>query len=213
MTRVLLLLVAVAGCSSPPPPEAHAPVTMAGGEFRVDSWKAIAVERGHLHGDLSDYPCPLADFHALSKLMPLLAGDDAPSAEKRNASLEATMEQLCARNAGPSYGGSSRLALGLYRFGADPARPVEALIFDFPRLRPDEIERRFQAGEFTAAWERPAKTVAARLERGWVRVRRLNPGDGLLPCRYDFEIFVVLAPAAGGGAPTQIVTRVEAPPQ
>lgn len=201
---VALLLIA-AGCSTPPP-EAHAPITLYGRELRVETWKAFVVERGHFHADLSDYPCMLALILQAQDILKALGEEEA-------AGMTVTIGDFCAKQTGPAYGGPDRLVLGLCRFGANLERPEEALIFDFPRLRPDEIEHRFDAPSFIAAWERPPKTVTARLERGWVRVRRLNPGDGIQPPRYDFEVFVVLAPVAGGGPSTQVVTRVQAPPQ
>lgn len=208
MRTAAALLLVVAGCSTPPPPEARAPLTIYGSELRVETWTALAVERGHFHADLSDYPCPMALLHQASDLLAALGARD----EARNG-MAAMLRDLCGTQFGPAYGGPDRLVVGLCRFGEDPARPEEALIFDFPRLRPEETERLFDAKTFVAAWERPPKTVTARLERGWVRVRRLNPGDGLLPPRYDFEVFVVLAPVSGNGPSIQVVTRVQAPPQ
>ena len=93
---------------------------------------------------------------------------------------------------------------GQFRLGGEPEKPQEAILLDFPRLKADETERRFEFGPFAAAWERPPKKVLARLERGWVQVRRLGPS------RYDFEIFLILAPVDGGGSATQVVSRVEA---
>ncbi len=203
------MLLAV-GCSTPDP-EPIASVTLYGREQRIESWKAFVVERGHFHADLSDYPCLMALYQQATDVFRAMgAVEDAESLKTSQAALRG---DFCAKQTGPVYGGPDRLVLGLCRFGENPEMPVETLIFDFPRLAPDEIEHRFNARDFVAAWERPPKTVAARLERGWVRVRRLNPGDGLLPPRYDFEVFVVLAPASGDGAPTQVITRVSAPPQ
>lgn len=180
-------------------------MTIYGAELRVESWTAFVVERGHFHADLTDYPCPVAIIHRAEDLVRAMGeGELGPE-------MAAALGDLCSKQFGPAHGGPDRLVLGLCRFGDDPAKPVEALIFDFPRLRPDETERRFEAGSFITAWERPPGTVTAKLERGWVRVRRLNPGDGLMTPRFDFEVFGVLASA--DGARTQVVTRVEAPPQ
>ncbi len=199
MRSALLLGTLLAGCASAPPGD-PAPMTIYGKDLRLERWSAVVVERGHLHADLTDYPCPMPDLlrftDSLDKLVP---GTQKQAAEKLGTAIGGTMDLMCTREYGRAYGGPEQLVLALLRTGEDPKKPLEAIVLDFPRLKPDEKERLFKTGEFSAAWERPPKTVEATIRRGWTRVIRRPSG-------YEFEIFLVLA---GAGDPTQIVARVE----
>jgi hypothetical protein len=193
------LTLLVAACSSAPPGD-PAPVTFYGKALGLERWKAIVVERSHYHADLTDAPCPMPGILNLTDGMAgALSGVEKRDADTMGRALGSLMEQMCCRQHQPVYGGADRLVLALSRFGEDPLKPFEAVILDFPRLKPDEKERLFKTGEFAAAWERPPKTVEATIQRGWTRVIRRPSG-------YEFEIFLVLA---GSGEPTQIVARVE----
>jgi hypothetical protein len=210
MIRALAVIasLAVAGCAAPAPP--LAPLTMYGPELRIETWTPVVVERGHLHADLTDYPCPMTDLLQFAGALKPITESRAPgAADKFDLALGGMMDQMCSRQHGPAYGGPEHLVLALFRRGGTPEKPQEAIILDFPRLKAGESERRFQAGSFAAAWERPPKNVLAKLERGWVNVRRSGAADDARAARYDFEIFLVLAPTDGSGTPTQVVARVE----
>ncbi len=201
-TTALAIALLLAGCAAARP---EATLTFSGSEPRVETWTPVVVERGHLHADLALYPCPRSGVLQITDSMKSVAGPRAAtSSDQMGLLLGGMMDRNCAQQYGPAYGGPEHLVLWLIRLGGEPEKPQEAVILDFPRLKADETERRFENGSFAAAWERPPKRVLARLERGWVQVRRLGPS------RYDFEIFLILAPVEGGGPSTQVVSRVEA---
>jgi len=201
-TAAPVLALLLAGCAAARP---EATLTFSGSEPRVETWTPVVVERGHLHADLTDYPCPMSDVLQMTDAMKTLAGPRAATgSEQMGLILGGMMDKNCARQYGPAYGGPEHLVLGLIRRGGEPEKPQEAILLDFPRLKADETERRFEKGSFAAAWERPPKKVLATLVGGWVRVRRLGPS------RYDFEIFLILAPVEAGGPSTQVVSRVQA---
>jgi len=201
-TTALGIVLLLAGCAAARP---EATITFSGSESRLETWTAVVVERGHLHADLTDYPCPVPGMLQITDSMNALAGPrPATASDQMGLVLGGRMDKVCAQQYGPAYGGPEHLVLGLIRRGGRPEKPQEAILLDFPRLKADETERRFEKGSFAAAWERPPKKVLATLERGWVQVRRLGPS------RYDFEIFLILAPVEGGGPSTQVVSRVEA---
>ncbi|MBV8879050.1 MAG: hypothetical protein JO332_03700 [Planctomycetaceae bacterium] len=196
-------LVALAGCAAPSRPLAQ--LTIYGPELRLDSWTPLAVERGHVHADLAGVPCPLSAAAGIADALKSLPVRNAEQlSEQMTQASDRLMNAACAVAHGPAYGGADRLVLVLARLRGDPETVDEALLLDFPRLKPGETERRFDAGSFKAAWERPPKSPVARLERGWARIRRLDAD------RYEFELFLVLAPSDGSGTPTQVVARVAA---
>jgi hypothetical protein len=192
----LLLALLPAGCAAAPPGD-PALLTIQGTEPGLERWHAVVVERGHLHADLSEPPCPMPGILALTE------GARTRAAEDFTRAIGATLAPLCCRQDGPVYGGADRLVLGLYRFAEDARTPLEAIMLDFPRLRSDEPERLLKAGAFTAAWERPPRTVEQVLRGGWTRVIRRPTG-------YEFELFIVLSRPDGTGDPTRVIARVEA---
>lgn len=201
-STTLVIALLLAGCAAARP---EATLTLSGSESRVETWTPVVVERGHLHADLTDYPCPMSGMLQITDSMKVIAGPrTATASDPMGLMLGGMMDKNCAQQYGPAYGGPEHLVLGLIRLGGEPEKPQEAIIVDFPRLKADETERRFEFASFAAAWERPPRKVLARLERGWVHVRRLGPS------RYDFEIFLILAPVDGHGSSTQVVSRVEA---
>ena len=201
-TAALVVTLLLTGCATARP---EATLTLSGSEPRLETWTPVVVERGHLHADLTDYPCPMSGILQITDSLKAIAGPrTATASDPMGVVLGGIMDKTCTQQYGPAYGGPEHLVLGLIRLGGQFEKPLEAILLDFPRLKAEETERRFEVGSFAAAWERPPKKVLARLERGWVQVRRLGPS------RYDFEIFLILAPVDGGGSPTQVVSRVEA---
>ena len=61
MRSALLLGTLLAGCASTPPGD-PAPMTIYGKDLRLERWSAVVVERGHLHADLTDHPCPMPEL-------------------------------------------------------------------------------------------------------------------------------------------------------
>lgn len=193
-----LAVLFVAGCATPPP---AARLTFYGSELRMETWTPLLVDRGHLHADLRELPCLMFGTLKLTDMLrtlPIRNGDELAK------SAGGLMDLMCAQAHGPAYGGPERLVLALVRREPETGNVLEAIVLDLPRLREDETERRLAQDRFIAAWERPPKTIAARLERGWTAVRRLDAD------RFEFEFFLVLAPAAEGGPRTQVVGRTEA---
>ena len=197
---VLTALLAL-GCSSSERPLGSTTATLFGPEARLDSWTTSLVEGIHVHAFEPEWPCAAAGMNeilgAVSGAMP----EPRLDMKQLSAGLDAVMESMLATANGPAHGGPDRAVLALRR--AD-----ESLLVDFPRLRPEEKERLFKAGDVKAVYIRPARTTAARLERGWVRVVRAEGG------RAEVDLFLVLrmlAPDAPVGT-LQVITRVEWPP-
>jgi hypothetical protein len=209
MKALAPIVLFLAGCASPPRDDA-ATITLFGHELRLETWKAVAVERSHVHADLTEIPCPMALLLGASDAMKAgLPERHAEVAEKSGKALAGMMDHFCTQLHGKAYGGAERLVLLLLHVPSGQGLPDEAVIVDCPRLQPGEEERLFKTGEFAAARERPPRTVDASLDHGWVRVRRLIPSDGRSSARYEFELFLVLN-SPGPDGRTQVITRVEA---
>lgn len=197
MSRIAPVLTALvlAGCSTPPPPTAT--VTLFGPDGRMESWRTCVVEDVHVHPASADGPCPASLMRAAGPMTGAFPGARKERAEELTRAMGSVMERSCPALLGPAYGGRNRVAVVLR--GAD-----EALAVDLPRLKPDETDRVFKVGEFSAAFERPLRTTEAALDRGWVRVTR-KPSD-----RLEMELFLVLKPVRPGASyeSMQVVTRV-----
>jgi hypothetical protein len=192
MSRAALILAALtlAGCSSSSAlPSGSATLTLFGPGARLDAWTTLVADGVHVHADSIDRPCVVSVAGDLGAVFGKEAGRKAGEA----------METACMAMRSRSYGGRNRTALILR--SAD-----EALIVDLPRLKTEETERVYRAGQFTAAFERPLAKAEAALERGWVRALRVPSGT-------EYELFLVLKPVAPGAGyeSLQVVTRVEAP--
>ena len=209
LTPIVLLL---AGCA-PTPRSDDATVTLFGTELRLETWKAAAVERGHVHPGLIDGSCPMSLLLGMSEVLKGGLEERHPGVlEKQEQVVAGMMEQLCIGQYGKAYGGAERLVLVLRPPLSGQELPDEALFIDLPRLKPGEKERLFGAGEFVAARERPTRTVDATLERGWARVMRLSPLEGEHGARYEFEVFLVLKPIRPDSPDdrVQVISRMEA---
>jgi hypothetical protein len=174
--------------------------TLFGPGARLDAWTTSVVEGIHVHAFQPEEPCAAAGMSEVLASGERLSG--RLDMKQMNVNLDAMMESMLATSSGPAQGGRDRAVLALRR--AD-----EALVVDLPRLRPEEKERLFKAGEVKATYWRPLRTAAARLARGWVRAVRLDRGGT------EYELFLVLQPERpdAGYESLQVVTRVAWPPR
>jgi hypothetical protein len=207
-TVLLFTALAAAGCGGKEWPTGSATATMFGPDGRLDGWTTSVVEGIHVHALQPEQPCVAAGMNeylsAASGTMP----EPRLDMKQMSSSLDARMESMVATSNGPAFGGPDRTVLALRRIQGD-GLVLESLLVEFPRLRRDEKERLFKAGELKAVYSRPARSPVARLARGWVRAVRLDAGGT------DYELFLVLRPERpeAGSESIQIITRVEWPPR
>jgi hypothetical protein len=198
-TIVLAALTLAACSSSPPLPSGSGPVTLFGPTTGLESWTTLVVDGRHVHAPQVDRPCALSGAGDLAAALGRSAADPPGRGEELGGNLGSALERSCGLLRGKAYGGRGRTTLLLLRSD-------DALVVDLPQLAPDQTDRLYRAGEFTAAYEHPLAKPVAVLERGWVRAVRL-------PSVVEYELFLVLKPLApvAGAESIQVVTRVAAP--
>lgn len=210
MRRLLpvLLLLAAACARGGPPPGATSTVTLLADRGRLETWDAWALAGGHLHARSHDGACSAtAELLRATTTLPATLPEEKREAVKQGGeAMAAILEKMCATMFGRAYGGKGRLALALRPASTGGALPEEALFVVVPALAPGETERTFRAPEILAEFLSPLDRVEAALDGGRVRVRRLPDG------RHEFELFLVLRPAAPASYERfQVVARLEIP--
>ena len=205
---LLIGALAAAGCAGHEWPTGSATATMFGPNARLEGWTTSVVEGIHVHALQPEQPCAAADMKEFLSAAPGTLPEPRLDMKQMSSSLDARMESMLVTSNGPALGGPDRTVLALRRIGGDGS-VAESLLVDFPRLRRDEKERLFKAGDVKAVYSRPARTPVARLTRGWVRAVRLDAGTA------DYELFLVLLPERpdAGSESIQFITRVEWPPR
>jgi hypothetical protein len=198
---VMLAALALAGCSSAPAlPSGSATLTTFGPTTGLESWTTIVVEDSHVHAPSLDRACALSGARDLSAALGRAATDPPERGEDLGRKLGSAVERSCSLLRGRTYGGHGRTALLLLRSD-------DALVVDLPQLPPEQTDRIYRAGEFTATFEHPLTRTEAVLERGWVRAVRASGG------RTEYELFLVLKPVRPGASyeSLQVITRVDPP--
>jgi hypothetical protein len=203
---VLIALLGAIGCAHREWPLGTTTATLFGPDARFDGWTTSVVEGIHVHSARPEEPCGAG---GLAEVMGKV-GDALPDKPERRDTLrdlgkglDAVMESMLVESNGPAHGGKDRTVLALRRPESD-----ESIVVDLPRLKADETERTFRAGELKAVYERPVKTAEAGLARGWVRALRAG-SDGM-----EYDLFLVFTPLRPGAYETlQVVTRVLWPPR
>jgi hypothetical protein len=178
-----------------------------GADPRLETWKTSVVEGIHVHSIRPDEPCPAEGIGQIAgKLSQAIRDQDETTRHNLRdlgRTMNATLELMMARSSGPAHGGADRTVVALRREATD-----ETIIVDLPRLRPEEGEHTFRAGDVKAVYERPSMTAEAALVRGWVRAVRYDAGA------VDYDLFLVLKPVRReAGESMQVVARVSWPPR
>jgi hypothetical protein len=211
MNRLTLVLAAtlpaLGACSSRASlPVSPAGITLLADRGRLETWEARSLAHGHLHArGPDDGGC--AALAEMVRVMTVLSsgveGERAESVRNTGEAMAALVEGMCVTMFGRGYGGKGRLALAL----RPPGGEGEALFVVVPALAAGESDRTFRTGEILAEFLAPLGRVEAALESGRVRVRR-GEASGT-----EFELFLVLRPAAAGAAyeRLQVVARTETP--
>jgi len=210
---LLLLLTAggstlfTAGCAARgAPPGVPATVTLLADRGRLETWDAWALAGGHLHARSNEGACSATAelLRATTTLLATQPEEKREPVKQAGEAMAAVFEGMCATLFGRGYGGRGRIALALRPGSAGGAWPEEALFVVVPALAPGETERTFRAPEILAEFLSPLDRVEAALDGGRVLVRRLPDG------RHEFELFLVLRPAAPASYERlQVVARVE----
>jgi len=204
---VLVFVLGAVGCAHREWPRGSATATLFGPDPRLDAWTTSVIEGIHVHSARPEEPCTAASLQEVTSAISVAAGekrDDLKDAFKdMGRSMGTLMEALMVQTGGPAHGGPDRTVLALRRPAGE-----ESIIVDLPRLKADEKERTFKAGDFKAVYERPALTAEAHVARGWVRAVRVDSGG------MEYDLFLVLKPVRPGAYESLlVVTRVEWPPR
>lgn len=204
MRRSFVLLVLLTAACAPRRdlPSDPATVTLLGDRGRLETWRAWAVEGGHLHARRGDGSClAVADLLRVVVLGAGLGKDErSESLRKSGETLAAMVQGMCTVLFGRGYGGK-----GLHALSLRPSpESEEALFVVVPALAPGEAERTFAPPEILAEYLSPSGRVEAALDGGRVALRRLEG------TRREFELFLVLRPAGPGAYERlQVVARFE----
>jgi hypothetical protein len=203
---VLIATLGAAGCAHREWPRGSTTATVFGPDARLDGWTTSVVDGIHVHSARPEEPCEAA---GLAEVAAAAGAAVAEKEETKNAlrglgkSASSFMEMMLAQSNGPAHGGKDRTVVALRRLDAD-----ESIVVDLPRLKADETEMTFRAGDVKAVYERPPKTPEATLARGWVRALRTGAGA------MEYDLFLVFTPLRPGTYESmQVVTRVEWPPR
>ncbi len=205
MKRALPVVLLLAGCASRRDlPSDPATVTLFGERGRLETWEARALAGGHLHARGGDGSClaVVELFRVMSETVATIPQERREEVRQTAERFAAVLEGMCVALFGRGYGGKDLHALSLRPSAESP----EALFVVVPALAPGETERTFRPPHVLAEYLSPLDRVEASIDGGRVHVRRLAGG------RHEFEIFLVLRPAAPGAAyeRLQVVARVEA---
>jgi hypothetical protein len=171
---VLLATLGALGCSHHEWPRGSTTATLFGPDARLDGWTTSVVEGIHVHSARPEEPCEAAGLGEVAAKI----GEALQDSEERKDAVRGLgkgmgtfMEAMLAQNNGPAHGGKDRTVVALRRSDGD-----ESIVVDLPRLKADETEHTFRAGELKAVYEHPVKTASAGLARGWVRALRTGSG-------------------------------------
>ncbi len=203
---VLLATLGAVGCAHREWPRGSTTATLFGPDARLDGWTTSVVEGVHVHSARPEEPCEAAGLAEIAAAAGAIVADtEAKKDVFRDLGKSAGnfLEVMLTQSIGPAHGGKDRSVVALRRSDGN-----ESIIVDLPRLKADETEKTFRAGDVKAVYERPPKTAEATLARGWVRALRTGPGA------MEYDLFLVFTPLRPDAYESmQVVTRVEWPPR